>query len=151
MNAYSSFSRHALILTTTCLLLFSTYPASPAMGSDAQSRRAAVTTFALVRSAEAPARLIVGRLPGLGNNVIVNLYVDGVFAAAIGYGHTYNGFLPPGRHVLSVLATPRAKWSASPGMILDARNGQTYVFTARGDSGNLILQPPGAPERPGDR
>jgi hypothetical protein len=79
------------------------------------------------------------------------LYVDGVWAAAIGYGSTYEGFLAPGRHVLSVLPTPSPKWPAPWGMILDVRSGETYSFTAQGYSGHLILEPPGGPERPRGR
>jgi len=73
--------------------------------------------------------------------VIVDLYVDGVAVPPIGYGRTYEGFLPPGRHVLSVLPTPSPKWSTPWQMTLDVRTGQTYSFTAMGDGGgHLILE-----------
>jgi hypothetical protein len=86
------------------------------------------------------ARLIIRRIPNLGNHVIVDLYVDGAAVADIGYGRTYEGFLRPGRHVLSVLPTPHAKWLTPWQMTLDVRKGQTYSFTATGDhSGDLIL------------
>src|SRR5260370_36534436 len=110
---------------TSCLLFLSTYAASQAMSSDAQSRRVVVGP-AVWQPVEGGARLIIHRLPGLGNYVYVGLYVDGVWAAAIGYGSTYEGFLPPGRHVLSVLPTPSPKWPAPWGMILDVRSGETY-------------------------
>jgi hypothetical protein len=100
----------------------------------------------------AAAHLVVRRLPGLGNRVIVNLSIDGVPVAAIPYGQTYRGLLPPGRHVVSVLATPHPKWPTPSQMILDVRSGHTYNFTATSDgSGNLILQAPGGPERPRSR
>ena len=152
MKTYSYSSRNALILMTTCLFFLSTYAASQAMSSDAQSRRAGAAGSAVGQPVKGAARLIVSRDPGLGNFVIAHLRVDGVPVAAIGYGRTYEGFLPPGRHVLSLLPTPNPKWRTAPGMILDVRSGETYTFTAIGDSGYLILLPPEvAQERPRGR
>jgi hypothetical protein len=143
-------SHNALILMTTSLLFFSGYAASEA-SSSAQSRRAAVKGSGVVQPVRGGARLIIRRSPDLGNYVHVNLYVDGVAAATIGYGSTYEGLLPPGRHVLSVVATPNPKWPNPWEMTLDVRSGQTYSFTAEGDSGYLILRAPGGPERPRGR
>jgi hypothetical protein len=79
------------------------------------------------------------------------LRVDGVLVAVIGYGRTYDGFLPPGRHFLSLLPTPSPRWPNPPEMILDVRSGQTYNFTAIRDSGYLVLEAPGGPVRPRGR
>jgi len=136
----------------TGLLFLSTYAASQAMSSDAQSRRAGAAGSAVGQPVKGAARLIVSRDPALGNFVIAHLRVDGVPVAAIGYGRTYEGFLPPGRHVLSLLPTPNPKWPTPSAMILDVRSGQTYSFTLIGDSGYLILLPPEvAQERPRGR
>jgi len=121
------------------------------MSSDAQSRRAGAAGSVIGQPVEGAARLIVRRDPALGNFLIAHLRVDGVRVAAIGYGRTYEGFLTPGRHVLSLLPTPNPKWPTAPGMILDARSGETYTFTAIGDSGYLVLEAPGGPERPRGR
>jgi hypothetical protein len=150
MKTYNHSSHNALILMITSLLFFSGYAASQA-SSNAQSRRAAVTGSAFVRPVKGAARLIVRRIPDLGNFVYVDLYVDGVPVATIGYGRTYEGLLSPGRHVLSVVPTPNPKWPNPWEMTLDVRSGQTYSFTAEGDSGYLILRPPGGPERPRGR
>jgi hypothetical protein len=150
MKTYSHISRNALILMTTSFLFFSGYAASQA-SSSAQSRRAAVKRSDFVQPVRGAARLIVRRIPDLGNYVYVDLYVDGVAVAAIGYGRTYEGLLPPGRHVLSVVPTPSPKWPTLWEMTLDVRSGQTYSFTAEGDSGYLILRAPGGPERPRGR
>jgi hypothetical protein len=105
-----------------------------------------------VQPVEGAARLIVRRDPALGNFLIAHLQVDGVPVAAIAYGRTYEGFLRPGRHVLSLLPTPNPKWPTPSAMVLDARSGQTYSFTLIGDSGYLILLPPEvAQERPRGR
>ena len=106
----------------------------------------------MVRPVKGAARLIVRRDPALGTFLIAHLRVDGVLVGVFGYGRTYEGFLSPGRHVLSLLATPSPKWPTPLGMILDARSGETYNFTAIGDSGHLILLPPEvAQERPRGR
>ena len=151
MKIYSHSSRNALILMTACLLFLSTYGASQAMSSDAQSRRAGIAGSAVVQPVNGAARLIVRRDPGLGNYVIAHLRVDGVLVATIGYGRSYEGFLPPGRHVLSTLPTPNPKWPTPSAMILDVRSGQTYSFTALGNSGHLILEAPGGLKRPRGR
>ena len=149
MKTYSKVSRSALILMVTCLLLFSGYTVSQA-SSDLQSPRGAVKRSAFVQSANGPARLIIQRLANLGNFVYVDLSIDGVWVAAIGYGSSYEGLLPPGRHLLSVLPTPRPKWPTPWEMTLDVRSGRTYHFTAEGGhSSDLILVAPGGPVRPG--
>jgi hypothetical protein len=141
MKTYSYCSRKALILMITCLLFLNSYGTSQPMSSDAQSCRVAVKRSASVQTVRDGARLMVRRIPNVGCNVIVDLYIDGVPVAPIGYGRTYEGFLPRGQHVLSVLRTPSPKWSTPWQMTLDVRNGQTYSFTAMGDgSGHLILK-----------
>ncbi len=152
MKTYRYSNRNALILMITGLLFLSTYAASQAMSSDAQSRRAGAAGSVIGQPVEGAARLIVRRDPALGNFLIAHLRVDGVRVAAIGYGRTYEGFLTPGRHVLSLLPTPNPKWPTPSAMILDVQSGQTYSFTADGDgSGYLILEAPGGPERPRGR
>jgi len=146
MKTYSDSIRNGLILMIACLFLGG-YDSSQAIGADPQPRRVVVGP-AVWQPVEGAARLVVSRIADLGNFVYVDLYVDGVPLAAIGYGSTYEGFLPPGRHVLSVLPTPDPKWPTPTVMILNVRSGQTYSFTADGDgSGHLILRPPGGPER----
>jgi hypothetical protein len=146
MKIYNYSCRNALILITACRFL-SGYAASQAMNSDAQSGRAAT----LVQPVNGAARLVIRRIPDLGKTVGVNLSIDGVPVAIILYGHTYEGFLSPGRHVLSVFPTPNPKYRNPLKMTLDARSGHTYAFTAEGDSGHLILTAPGGPERPRGR
>jgi hypothetical protein len=127
---------------TACLLFLGPYATSQAMSSDAQLRRAGAAGSAVVQPVERAGRLIVCRDPALGNFLIAHLDVDGVPVATIPYGRSYEGFLSPGRHVLSLLPTPNPAWRTAPAMILDVRSGQTYTFTAIGDSGYLILLPP---------
>ena len=142
MNTYSDSIRNGLILMITCLLFLGPYATSQAMSSDSQSRRAGAAGSAVGQPVERAARLIVCRDPSLGNFLIAHLDVDGVPVAPIAYGRTYEGFLSPGRHVLSALPTPNPAWRNPPAMALNVRSGQTYTFTLIGDSGYLILLPP---------
>jgi hypothetical protein len=114
-------------------LFFSAFAAGQATAADPRSSHAAAPS-------QAPARLIIRRNPNLGVNVIARLWIDGQWAAAIGYGHTYEGFLTPGHHVLAVLASPNARWPVPWQLPVDVRSGQTYGFTAVTDgSGTLVL------------
>ena len=128
-----NYSTCSAILLLVVSLFFSTFVAGQAMGADPRSPHAAAPS-------QAPARLVIRRMPNLGVNVIVQLLIDGQQTATLGYGHTYHGLLTPGRHVLAVLATPRSRSPIPWEMPLNVQSGQTYIFTATGGpSGNLIL------------
>src|SRR5947209_4757790 len=99
MKTYN-YTRKLLTLMTTCVLLLSIRGTSQARSSDTKSSRVAVAGSASAKSASNDGRLIVARIPNLGNHVIVDLSVDGVAVRPIEYGQTYKGRLSPGRHVL---------------------------------------------------
>ena len=129
-----SYSTHPVILLVTAWLFFNALAAGQVMGADPRP------AHAVVQPAKAPARLIIRRNPNLGFNVIARLWIDGQPAGSIGYGHTFDGVLAPGHHVLAVLASPRPRWPIPWQLPLDVRSGQTYGFTAVTDgSGTLIL------------
>ena len=131
MKTHDYSSRGAILLLVVSLF-FSAFVAGSAMGADPRSPHAAAPS-------QAPARLVIRRMPNLGFNVIVQLWIDGKQAASLGYGHSYNGTLTPGRHVLAVLAS-RSRSPIPWEMPLNVQSGQTYIFTATGGpSGNLIL------------
>jgi len=128
-----NYSTRSAILLLMALLFFNAFAAGQAMGADPRSPH-------VVAPSQAPARLVIRRMPNLGFNVIVRLWIDGQPAATLGYGHTYHGFLTPGRHVLAVLATPRSRSPIPWEMPLNVQSGQTYIFTATGgSSGDLVL------------
>ena len=128
-----NYSTCGVILLLVVSLFFSAFVAGQAMGADPRSTHAAAPS-------QAPARLVIRRMPNLGVNVIVQLWIDGQQTATLGYGHTYHGSLAPGRHVLAVLATPRSRSPIPWEMPLNVQSGQTYIFTATGGpSGNLVL------------
>jgi hypothetical protein len=112
----------------TCLLFLGDYAAGKPLPAS-------------VEQAGGSARLIIKRIPNLGNRVFVDLYLDGQPIGTIGYGHTYHGLVPTGQHVLAVRATPRARSTTAQAITLNVRSGETYTFTAMGDnSGSLILR-----------
>jgi hypothetical protein len=132
MKAHNYSTRSAILLLVVSLF-FSAFVAGQATAADPRSPHA-------VGPSQAPGRLIIRRMPNLGFNVIVQLWIDGQPTATLGYGHTYHGVLTPGRHVLAVLATPRSRSPIPWEMPLNVQSGQTYIFTATGGpSGNLVL------------
>ena len=140
MSTYRYSSRNALLLLVAWLS-FNVYATCHAMSSDMQSARAAAAGGSdLVQPVQGAARLVVRRAPNLGANVTVRLWVDGAQVGTIGYGHTHQGSLAPGRHILSVQPSPRPRSGTPWQMTLDVRSGKTYSFTATGDSGQLILK-----------
>jgi len=106
MRTYRYSSRNALLLLVVWLS-FNVYATCQAMSSDMQSVRAAAAGGSdLVQPVQGAARLVVRRGPNLGANVAVRLWVDGAQVGTIGYGHTYQGSLAPGRHILLVQPSP---------------------------------------------
>src|SRR5437667_576317 len=127
------YSTRGAILLVVAWLFVSAFVSGQVSGADPRSPHAVAPT-------QTPARLIIRRNPNLGFNVIVRLWIDGQPAGSIGYGHTFEGCLPPGHHVLAVLATPSPRWPIPWQVPLEVQSGQTYRFTAVGDNaGNLIL------------
>ena len=70
--------------------------------------------------------MIVARVANFGTFNYLNLFVDGVYVANLGYLRSYEAVLPPGRHVLSV--TPEQEYCTHT--IVNAKPGRTYAFTA---------------------
>ena len=77
------------------------------------------------------ARLIVNRSADFGIEESVNLAIDGVQVAVLGFNQNYDAALPPGKHVLSITTNPKTYPDQSPNQIpLTAETGKTYTFTA---------------------
>jgi len=74
--------------------------------------------------------VVIKRSPSLGNRLIIDLDIDGK-SEGIGYGQTYQRYITPGRHVLTVLATPRPQNLQPWRMALDVQAGKTYTFLAQ--------------------
>ena len=80
---------------------------------------------------EDDARLIVARGANFGTFEHLNLFVDGVYIADLGFLRSYEAVLPRGQHVLSVTTTPQGYRSLPPTQRrVNAEPGETYAFTA---------------------
>jgi hypothetical protein len=84
-------------------------------------------------------RLVIWRIPGLGNDLIVDVRIDGRPAGAVNYGQHFETILSPGRHVVSVRALPQPYPRPPFAITIDVKPGQLYNFTAKGGTDQLIL------------
>ena len=76
------------------------------------------------------ARLVVTRAPNFGTLEFVNLFVDGVQVADLGFNQKYDAILSPGQHVVSMTTNPDIDANTPSPIYVSARPGQTYAFTA---------------------
>ena len=83
-------------------------------------------------------RLFIKRSPVLGANVAIAVRIDGKPAGTLMRGHTYDRYITPGRHVVTLspnrLIDP---WHTT----LDVRAGETYSYIASYNGGKLVLTP----------
>jgi hypothetical protein len=76
------------------------------------------------------ARLVVTRSADFGTVESINLFVDGVQVADLGVNQSYDGALPPGRHLLSISTNPKTYAQSPEQRRIIVKPGQTYAFTA---------------------
>ena len=76
------------------------------------------------------ARLVVNRAANFGILESVSVFIDGVQVADLGLSENYNALLPPGQHVVSISTNPKTYGQKPSQRRVDAKPGQTYVFTA---------------------
>jgi hypothetical protein len=91
--------------------------------------------------AQPAGHLIISRSPNFGWNIAVHLQIDGRDVANIVQGRRYSGFLPAGRHVLTVWPVPNTDIRIPTSTILDVRPGEVYALNAVWDSSLVLFQP----------
>jgi hypothetical protein len=107
----------------------------------------AISISTVAQGSPPPGRLIVERVPNFGWNLAFHLEIDGRSVATIVQGHRYDGWVPAGRHVLTVFPVPNRVFAPPMSTLLTVRPGYTYVFTAMWDSylvylrGSEVLSP----------
>ena len=117
MKTYKS-KAIALALTAACALLFG-----------------ATTAYA----ERGVGYLVISRAPDLGNNVVVEVRIQGFKAGGILWGQNYERALAAGRHVVTVKLGP-AQYTYLPSSVtLNVHPGGTYRFQAKKQSGALVL------------
>ena len=92
------------------------------------------------RASHVGGRLLIWRVPGLGNDLVVGVDIDGRHIADLTYGAHLDIILPPGRHLVSVQPYPRVYSYAGATVVINVRPGELYNFTAKGGVQQLILK-----------
>jgi hypothetical protein len=99
----------------------------------------AISISTVAQGSPPPGRLIVERVPNFGWNRAFHLQIDGRSVASIVQGHRYDGWVPAGRHVLTVSKVPDI-YGEPTSRTVNVRPGWTYVFTAMWDSNLVYLR-----------
>lgn len=85
-------------------------------------------------------QLIIHRAPNFGTIQWLRIWIDGVEAEAVAYGHDFIAPISPGRHVIAVVES-RNIWNHPPTkQVLNVRAGRTYEFTAIWRYSQIFLQ-----------
>ena len=109
-----------------------------------------ITTIAQGSPPPPPGRLIVQRVPNFGWNLAIHLQIDGWSVANIVQGQRYDGWVPAGRHVLTVYKVPYVGYAEPISTTVNVQPGWTYVFTAMWDSNLVYLHRSAVPLSPGE-
>jgi hypothetical protein len=100
--------------------------------------------MAYARDSDGSGHLIVLRAANFTWDCVLNVKIDGRTVANVVYGRRYDGFLPAGQHVLTVMAVPNPYFRPMS-IPLTVRPGQTYVFTAVWESDRVSIRPSALP------
>jgi hypothetical protein len=100
----------------------------------------AISIGTVAQGSPPPGRLIVQRVPNFGWNLAFHLQIDGGSVANIVQGDRYDGWVPAGRHVLTVYKVPYVGYVEPTSTTVNVQPGRTYVFTAMWDSNLVYLR-----------
>ena len=131
----ASFSGPVLLLAICALLIASLNQSVNAYDNNSSNRSGAI----FATSAADGGRLFIKRSPVLGRNVAITLTIDGKLAGTLMWWHTYDRYVAPGRHILTV--SPNRRFGDPWQGILDVRRGQTYSYIAAFNVNKLVLTP----------
>ena len=109
----------------------------------------AISISTVAQGSPPPGRLIVDRVPNFGWNLAFHLQIDGRSVANIVQGDRYDGWVPAGRHVLTVYKVPSVGFAEPTSRTVNIQPGWTYVYTAWWDSSFVFLRPSGTWLTPG--
>jgi len=84
-------------------------------------------------------RLMVKRVANFGERVSLSLSVDGKEVARLVEGRSYDGYLTPGRHMISATVVPNLVYSPVWQKEINVQSGQTYSFTAIWQGQKMVL------------
>jgi len=109
----------------------------------------AISTSNVAQASRPLGRVVVKRVAQFGWNLYFTLQIDGTPVATIGPNHHYDGWLPAGRHVLTVRTASYEGLLQPTSITVNVKPGGTHVFTALWDSNLIFLHPAGAWLTPG--
>ena len=103
----------------------------------------AIASFVLINATSSFAaqggRLMVNRVANFGDRVSLSVSVDGKEVARLVEGHSYDGFVAPGRHLISATVVPNLVYSPVWQKQINVQSGQTYSFTAVWQGQTMVL------------
>jgi hypothetical protein len=85
-------------------------------------------------------RLVIWRIPGLGNDLIVGVKIDGRHVTDLTYGKHLDMPLSAGSHTVAVQPYPRVYSDSGDAVTINVRPGELYNFTAKGSVRQLLLR-----------
>jgi hypothetical protein len=85
------------------------------------------------------AQLVITRSPKLGTNTFFSVFVDGKKMDSIGNGKRYAAPLTAGKHTVMVRYEPLSAGEKPASIDLNVAGGQTYIFTATIQHGDITL------------
>jgi hypothetical protein len=129
MKSKHSFPNILLTSVLGCALLISTV----AQGGSAYLRSNHVP----------PGRLIIDRAANFGWNLGYHLQIDGRPVASVAQGHTYNAWLSPGPHVLTVRKVPSFGYVEPTSITVNIQPGAEHLYQAVWESNVVYLRPAG--------
>jgi len=83
--------------------------------------------------------VIVNRVANFGTDLSLSVSVDGSEVANLVEGRNYDGYLPPGKHVISAVVSPNREDSHPGNVTINVKVGETYSFTAVWQGEDLAL------------
>ena len=82
---------------------------------------------------------MVNRVANFGDHLSLSVSVDGKEVARLVEGHSYDGSLTPGRHIISATVVPNLVFSPVWQKEINIQSGQTYSFTAIWQGQQMVL------------
>ena len=83
--------------------------------------------------------VIINRVANFGTDLSLSILVDGSEVANLIEGQSYDGYLSPGKHVISAVVSPNREDSHPGNATIDVKQGETYSFTAVWQGEDLAL------------
>jgi hypothetical protein len=108
-------------------------------GCQTSSTGASGSTASVAAPSKNAGRLTIQRAANFGENLVLNVSIDGAQVASLVEGRSYHGTLSPGQHVISLNVTPNLGEFRTTPKRLTVQAGQTYSFTAMFKGQRLVL------------